>query len=196
MYQIPEKIPTFGDRPYCIERYVMRDKYIKEGMFGFVSWKWVNPFVKWINNRKCLEVMAGRGILSYALKQKGVNIITTDDFSWHTKEEFKQWNNSITEIEKIDAIEAIKKYGKEVNIVIMSWPYMDNTAYQVLKTLYEVNPFVYLVFIGEHWGGCTADDEFFQHFEEIEDENFQVVNEKYERWFGLHDYMMLGRYKK
>ncbi|KAA9007339.1 hypothetical protein F4V43_02310 [Paenibacillus spiritus] len=79
-YVIPEAMPVFNN-PFQDGAFEARYKYNKEGMFAFVSWRWINPFVEWIDNRRCLEVMAGRGILSYALRQKGVDIITTDDFS-------------------------------------------------------------------------------------------------------------------
>lgn len=197
MYEIPNEIPKFTNR-FDPASYTARDKYIEEGMFGFVSWKWVNPFVEWVNNRKCLEVMAGRGILSRALRQKGVDIVATDDFSWANNEngKFRKWNDTVTEVENMDAIESVETYGRDIDILIMSWPYMDDTAYKVIKKFNEVNPEGLIVYIGESWGGCTADDEFFEHFQEIEDdEKFNLVNESFERWNGLHDYPCLGKFK-
>ena len=54
-----------------------RQDYIQQGMFAFVSWKWVEPLAKWIGNRRCLEIMAGRGWWSHGLRQKGVDVIAT-----------------------------------------------------------------------------------------------------------------------
>lgn len=197
MYEIPNEIPKFTNR-FDPASYIARSKYIEDGMFAFVSWKWINPFVEWINNRKCLEVMAGRGILASALRQKGVSVIATDDFSWSKLEhgEYKKWEDTVTEVENLDAVKAVEKYGKEAGILIMSWAYMDDTAYRVIKKLNEVNPDALIVYIGESQGGCTADDEFFKHFDEIEDdEKFNVVSRSFERWQGLHDYPCLGKFK-
>lgn len=193
---IPNEMPKF--KPLDMEEYTVRQKYIEDGMFAFVSWKWLYPFVEWINNRKCLEVMAGRGILSLALRQKGIDVIATDDFSWSKIEHgnFKKWSDTVTEVEELDAIESVEKYGKDIDILIMSWPYMDDTAYKVIKTLNEINPHALTVYIGEGRGGCTANDIFFDNFEEIEDDSFLPVQRNFERWRGLYDRPTLGKFKK
>jgi hypothetical protein len=190
---IPDEMPKF--KKFDFDGFTMREEYLKEGMFAFVSWKWVNPFAEWINNRKCLEVMAGRGILSLALRQKGIDIIATDDFSWSEMDAFKKWKTTVTEVERLDAVESVVKYGEYIDILIMSWPYMDDTAYKVIRKLNEANPHALVVYIGEGYGGCTANDDFFEHFNEIDDESFKVVVKNFERWFGLHDSPRLGKYK-
>lgn len=179
-----------------IKETMMREKFVQMGMFGFVSWKWINPFSEWIGNRKCLEVMAGRGWLSYALRQKDIDVIATDNYSW-ARNLYKQWNDTVTEVEELDAIESIEKYASSVDIVIMSWAYMDNTAYQVLKRLKEVNPNAILVFIGEGAGGCTADDDFYESFDILEDYSFyKNVASNYERWESIHDRICIGRMRE
>jgi hypothetical protein len=198
VYIIPDEMPKFKDR-FSLDAFMARSNYIEEGMFAFVSWKWVNPLVEWIGERKCLEVMAGRGILALALKRKGIQMIATDDFSWANKVEgdtFKKWADSLTDVEEMDAVDAAEAYGKDIDILIMSWAYMDDTAYRVIKKLYEVNPLALVVCIGESCGGCTADNQFFAHFEEVPDEKFATVEAKFERWNGLHDRPTLGRYKE
>lgn len=172
----------------------LKEKFNKIGMFCFVSWKWINPLAKYLNDKKCLEVMAGRGWLSYALQQKGINVKATDNFSWHNKM-FPLWNDTVTDVEDIDAVKAVEKYGKEIDYLIMAWAYMDNTAYQVIKKLYEVNPNVQIIYIGEGHGGCTADDDFYNHFEIIEDEDFyDNVSKNYQSWEGIHDVLLLGKF--
>jgi hypothetical protein len=176
------------------KEHILRQKFIEIGMFGFVSWKWINPLAEWIGKRKCLEVMAGRGWLSYALRQKGVDIIATDNFSW-ANSDYPKWKETVTEVENIDAVEAVKKYGKDVNIIIMSWAYMDNTAFQVLKTMNEVNPDALMIYIGEGKGQSTADDMFYEHFQLVYDEVFyREVHQNYERWEGWYDRIYLGKY--
>ena len=44
--------------------------------------KWTNPLAKFIGDQKVLEVMAGNGMLAYTLKQRGIDIIATDNIAW------------------------------------------------------------------------------------------------------------------
>lgn len=173
------------------EAFELRKQWLKKGMYALVTWSWAKPFAEWIKDKKCLEVMAGRGWLSLALQSLGVDIIATDDYSWLRQ---KNWDEPVTEVEELDSIEAIEKYGKDIDLLIISWPYMDDAAYNTIKKLYEVNPDTQIVYIGEGMGGCTADDEFHEHFREIEDEDFQLVVSGFQQWWGLHDYVYLGRY--
>jgi len=96
-----------------LKEHHLKNAYNQAGMYAFVSWRWINPFVEWLADRKVLEVMAGRGWWTYALRQKGVNVIATDDFSWMNR----SWIDTLTEVEEVDAIEAVERYGKEVDVV-------------------------------------------------------------------------------
>ncbi|MEC0276870.1 hypothetical protein [Peribacillus frigoritolerans] len=175
----------------------LKSAFNDAGMFGFVSWKWVNPFVEWIGTKRVLEVMAGRGWLTHALRIKGVPVIATDDFSWANG---GGWKEPLTQVDHLDAIESVKLYGEQIDILIISWPYMNDTAYEVLKELHKVNPTALCVYIGEGPGGCTASDKFFSHFEdEHEMENaskWVEVQDNFQRWHGFHDRPAVGRYRK
>lgn len=188
MSNIPQSMPYIED---AFDQYTERDKWIKLGMFAFVCWNWITPFIKWINNRKCLEVMAGAGWLTKALREKGVSIISTDNNSWKNKQ---AWDN-VTDIMEMDAVEAIVKYGKVVDILIISWPYMDDTAFRCIQAAYTMNPDILIVYIGEGCGGCTANDQFFENFSEIDDPIFELASNKFKSWFGLHDNLILGQFK-
>lgn len=169
-----------------IEGYVnWRDKYIKEFGFPLFAEDWVKPLSTWIGDRPCLEIMAGTGYLSYALSLYGVNIKATDDYSWE-----KHFTN-FKDVENIDCLQAIKKYGKDVKFIICSWPYMDEMANFSLVMMREVNPKCRMIYIGEGWGGCTASDKFFNNVEECEVEGFNQAVSKYRRWSGLHDRISL-----
>lgn len=57
-------------------------------------------------------------------------------------------------------MEAIEKYKEIVNCIILSWPeYESDLAARVLEKCLEYN--ISMIYIGEDYGGCTADDEFF-----------------------------------
>lgn len=214
--EIPDKMPKYatsmferlkkiksGD-PSLVEQFIeadslgtmkeiqLKNAYNQAGMYAFISWQWVTPFIEWLNGRKVLEVMAGRGWWTYALRQKGVDVIATDDFSW----DYRSWMDTLTEVEEMDAIEAVEKYGKEVDVVTIGWPYMDNTAYRVIKRLHEVNPDALVVYIGEQ-GGCTADEAFHQHFNiDFSDTEFNKVTTRYQSWDHIHDRIFLGKYSE
>lgn len=173
------------------EAFKLREQCLNKGMYALVTWSWVTPFAEWIGDKKCLEVMAGRGWLSLALQSLGVNIIATDSYSW-SKE--RRWDEPVTEVEEIDAIKAVKKYGKDIDLLIISWPYMDNIAYNTIKELNNINPDAQIIYIGEDKGGCTANDNFFEHFKEINNKEFKKAVSNFQSWWGIHDHIKLGKY--
>ena len=135
MRRYEDNLPSLGD-PYLeedmygsLKELHLKNAYNQAGMYAFVSWRWLNKFIDWLDGRKVLEVMAGRGWWTHGLRQKGVDVIATDDFSWMNR----GWINTLTEVEEMDAIEAVERYGKKIDFVTMGWPYMDNTAYRVIK---------------------------------------------------------------
>lgn len=206
MGEIPELIPNmdipFSERLYNpsymtyderLEMFEFRHQYTKKYGFTLIDKRWISTLINTvIKDGKVLEVMGGSGYLSWALNKMGVNdIICTDNYSWAngTKPE---WLNSIPfEVESLDAIEAIKKYGKDIDFLLMSWPYMDSLAYDVLMTLREVNPKATLIYIGEDYGGCTANDDFFEAVEYINRDLATEVNDVFPSFDGIHDRVYL-----
>ena len=75
--------------------------------------------------------MCGSGALSYALQACGVQLIATDNFSWQENASF-WYEHPWTDIQLMDCLEAIREYGSRTDLVICSWPYMDDTCYQAL----------------------------------------------------------------
>lgn len=174
------------------EIFDLRDYYVRQGMYACVATKWTRPLAKWIGSRRCLEVMAGRGFLSYALTQEGVNVIATDNLSWAWK-----WADlpPVTQLIQMDAIEAVHTFGKDIDLLIASWPYMDDTMYLTAKALHEVNPNALIIYIGEDQGGCTANDYFFERIMFVEDDAFDKVSEQYDAWQMLHDRLCLFEWR-
>jgi hypothetical protein len=173
-----------------IRNFDQRIEIIKKLGYPLLSKSWIEPLAKWIGDKKCLEVMAGIGSLSKVLSDCGVNIIATDDYSWNGKNwtEESYWTN----IEKIDAVEAVKKYGKSVDYIICSWAYMDDTLYRVLLEMREQNKDCKLIYIGEENGGCTADYDFFDNIKHIDDREFEKAVKSYQRWNFIRDHIQLG----
>lgn len=148
---------------------------------------------------KCLEIMAGNGSLSKGLQDYGVDITPTDNYSMEDYFDKNMW----TDVENIDAVDAIIKYGKDVQFVLCSWiPYYQPIGYEAIKKLYEVNPNAIFIYIGEEQGGCTADDNFFKYSSEISiSERIDIDNsllEKIEKslknWHGINAKIKFMRY--
>ena len=165
-----------------------RSHFIKVQGFPLLSEDWVKPLARWIGDRPCLEIMCGNGYLSYALSKYGCKIKATDNFSW---EKNFDGMGKIYPIENLDCIAAIEKYGREVKFIICSWPYMDDKAYRCLLKMREVNPKCRMIYIGEDFGGCTANDDFFNELEECYVKGFDEAVSNYRRWDSIHDTIRL-----
>jgi len=194
---IPDCYPEFFVSRYDprIDNFGLRDIVIDHMGYALIANDWIIPLSKWVDRRMCLEVMSGSGALAYALKKQNINVIATDsfsaddNFSYYWKEDNMMW----TEVENIDALGAVRKYGKETDLVIISWPFMDNTATEVLEEMRSTNPDCMMIYIGEDKGGCTANSRFFNTARPVRDEEFAKAVKKFKRWNGLNDFPKLFR---
>lgn len=180
------QVSFLSDRELGMDALVFRDEIIKRSGYALLAYDWIRPLADWIGQRRCLEIMAGSGALSYGLGQCGVDIVATDNKSWGTRESdwfSKPW----TKVEQLDAVQAIKLYAKEYAVVICSWPYMDDGAYQALCEMRKVNPGAIMIFIGEPEGGATASSAFYETMQEIEDPLFLAAVERFKQMPGIHD---------
>lgn len=164
------------------DQFDAKRKANKWGMWTIVDLMWTKQLADWIDGRKVLEVMAGRGWLAKALASHGVDIIATDNQSWnHSK-------HGIFDIQRIDAIAAVRQNDNS-DILLIAWPpYNEPIATRTCDAWGTKRPIVY---IGEGQNGCTADNEFFEHF--YPDDDLMI---KIPRWYGLYDYLEIGTWKK
>ena len=201
-HEIPERYPaetiaTFENKQGLDEAFMtVRDEIIKASGYAVLTMAWLRPLAEWIGGRRCLEVMAGCGSLSKCLSDLGVDVICTDSYGWEDKA--TAWfETPWTPVERLDAVSAIRKYGSERDIIICSWPYMDDSCYHALLAMRESNPDALMLYIGEpatHFGaGATADDAFFRVAEPAFDEDFETVAAQYMKCYLLHDRPMLFR---
>lgn len=173
----------------------LRDAYISFMGFSFINNDYAEQMANFLKGKKVLEVMSGNGFFSRMLKEKGVDLISTDLYVGNDNP-YGLVKVLDKDIERIDAIEAVEKYGKEVDYLIMSWPpYNKPIGSQVVKKIKEVCPNVKIIYIGETEGGCTADDYFFEITERVNDEAFEPVKYSYESWHFVHDYPQLLKVK-
>ena len=163
----------------------IRRTIIKYSGYALLTWEVINFLSKFLNGN-CLEIISGSGYLTWALKQKNINIIATDNFSWDIN--FEKW----IDIEQLDAISAINKYGKALTYIIASWfPYDDNLAYECLIAVRKINPKCKMLIITESKFGCCANDKFFDNIEIINNKYIDEINNIYTSWFGIYDKFML-----
>lgn len=194
-HEIPAAYPKDISRAWkseLLKAGLDRYKFIENGSFALISNDWVKPLSEWIGNRKCLEIMSGTGMLSRSLQDFNVSIRATDDFSWKFDD-----NTWITEssqwccVEKFDCISAIQRYGVDVDIIICSWPYINDIAYQSLLKMRSINPDCVMIYIGEDKGGCTASEEFFKAVEIVKDPEFKRAITEFKHWYNISDYPYL-----
>lgn len=84
----PERTENYNFHPYYDYYHPLIDarlECINYGMWTIVDKNWTKILADWIEGRKCLEIMAGAGWLSYALSGFGTKCTATDDFSWDEK---------------------------------------------------------------------------------------------------------------
>ncbi len=133
-----------------------------------------------------LEVGCGTGYWAYEiekvyshLKTDYKQVIATDPepYSCVAVKTKKLW----VDVERITAEEAIRKYPDRT--LIMCWPSLDREWTGKALEQYTEQGGELLVHIGE-FGGCTANEHFFQvldeHWEEVENLGIPV-------WWGVHD---------
>lgn len=186
---IPECFPCelenkYGRSESLLFGYKARDSCTKVGMWAIITKQWTKKLAKWIGNRKCLEVMSGAGFLAKALKEHGVDIIATDDFSW-AKDQHRDMK-LVCEVENIEGKEAVEKYSNR-DILIVSWPpYQGNHINLICDEWGNSKPIIY---IGEGEWGCCANDDFFSNYKEGEDLQIDIP-----QWYGIHDYLSVGKW--
>lgn len=170
----------------------IREVYLPRFGFPLLNKDFIDDLVKFIDGRKVLEIACGNGFLAKCLHDKGVSIIPTDNLSWETSPNIRgdlhKWKfYHYVDIEQIDYHKALDKYIGSVGVVLISWPvYGDSIAFNVLRKCIEYN--VPLIYIGERYGGCTADDHFFVAIDNDKYKlTFDELSTKYISFFGLYD---------
>ena len=145
-----------------------RDSFIDIGMYGLVDMSHVRRFVdtQQLKGKHVLEIMAGNGYLTKAIRDCGVKIIGTDNGSWYRRE-YTMVN--IGKIIQMDCMQAIREHGPRADALICSWPYCSGPAgdaYTKAALLWdELFPDKPHYYYGECAHGVTATLEFFDLFE-------------------------------
>ncbi len=113
------------------------------------------------NYSPLIEIGAGHGYWAYLLEEAGADIIAFDDYSWFGKTVLDGEKFYIN-VEK--ANHKIVKGYPERNLLLCWPPPFNDMAYKCVKAFKGQ----YLIYIGEDYKGCTANDKFheyvYEHF--------------------------------
>lgn len=131
---------------------------------NYSYWKYNPEFITeilgYLRRYKVLEIFAGNGYLASLLNEGGIHITSTTRFSSHDGHQFGMHFPVI----EMEASQAIKEYGEQSDILLMSWPTVTEEVINAVR-LWGTKPFL---FIGEitnysknELGGC-ATDRFFE----------------------------------
>lgn len=170
--QYNEALPKL-DKALRNFRDYLEDTY---GMWSYVNASFAKALSDYLNGAPTLEIMAGNGYISKGLRNNNAHqeIYTTDSQAWVKENETGK--HPVTTIEKLDALDAIRKYGDQVQYVIMSWaPDKQETDWEVLQLLRKDYPDVKLLVIGEK-DGATDSKRFWQEAHLSQDDDLKKVN--------------------
>lgn len=136
----------------------VRESYIDQFGFSLLSMKAVEAMRPY---QPIVELGAGSGYWSYELKRFGIDVIATDPFDeqfWSfRKKERERWQKLYTDIEKLNSVEAVRKYPNRVPLIV--WPsYKESWAADAL----DIYTGSVVIYFGEGEGCATADDRFHQ----------------------------------
>lgn len=110
-----------------------------------------------------LEIMAGNGYWSLALKRAGLKTIATDSFTWAKTSATGAKNLFL--VHDLPAEQAIRTY-KQADLIICSWaPNFGHSDWAAVQSWRRYNPAAHLLFVGEK-NGVTNSPLFWQkaHF--------------------------------
>lgn len=187
---VPKEYPFNNDDLFTMRdvRESLLKNYMKTilnqfGMWAIVDLTWTKELANFLGDRRVLEVMAGVGWLAKALKEHGIDVVATDDASWQDCHTLAQGGQTVTEVGKLDALDAVKA-NPQAEVLVVSWPaYKDRAIVDVCDEWGCERPIIY---IGESSGGCTACAEFFDHFEA------ESLGISMPRHAGLYDSVSVG----
>lgn len=157
------------------------------GYWATITQDFVQALKNEFPEQRFLELMAGNGYLSKGLRDLDVETYCTDDLSWS---KYNQTGNlKLTEVESLDALSALEKYGTKVDNVVIAWsPDREDIDYKILQAVRKLS--VNLLVIGEKYG-ATDSKEFWDDATLVDDPRIERINQKYSRYDIVHDQLYL-----
>ncbi|MDK9789754.1 hypothetical protein [Vibrio sp. D431a] len=144
------------------------------GLFLNATPAFIDELATELQGKKVLEIFAGNGFLANELSLRGVDVKATSILSSMDGHDV----NLYCEVENIDAIEAVHKYGASHDVLLMSFPTVTESA---IKAVFEWGEARDVVYIGERstrtehqqgfLAGCASDS---LHYSLIEHKRFST----------------------
>jgi hypothetical protein len=146
----------------------------KCGYYGKATKDFAEDLKYFIGDKILLDPMAGNGFMVKAFREAGIRTIGTDDNSWRISENF----------ENLDAIDSLRKYGDEIDYLLISWaPANSDVDVRLLREVRSNFPHITIINIGEFIDGCTGSDDFWEEAEE------HYLDLKYETLMQVTDFV-------
>lgn len=139
---------------------------------GDVTW-----MVEQLDGRGVVEVGAGTGYWAWQLEQAGVDVAAYDPYPPGEDNEYCKAGPYTTIL--ADDATAIKHHQDRA--LLMVWPPYGGEHARHALSVYEGD---LLIYAGESWGGCTADDGFYELLDAEWDE--VSVAPQHVTWWGIH----------
>lgn len=105
-----------------------------------------------------VSVGAGFAYTESLVIKQGGDIIATD-LTPGPENKWCRQGKAYTKVEKLEAAAAVSKYRNRN--VFMAWPPYDDSM--ALRVAQRMSGGRFLIFVGEDYGGCTANDDFFHY---------------------------------
>jgi hypothetical protein len=165
----------------------LRSKFVREFSWAIPTIDVVGKIRDATLGKKILEVGAGNGLWAKLLKMSGSEIIATDSFESHGFSE----DNTYLPVHNLEAVAAIEQ-NRDCDVLMLIWPAYDtDMAERALKAFKGST----VVYIGEGYSGCNANDAFFEELAENWDEVRFDDDIYVPQWSGIHDSLEIYRRK-
>jgi hypothetical protein len=148
----------------------------------------IHWLAKQLKGRPVVELGAGNGYWAHLLEQVGIEVTAYDRaLAWRGDE--NHWIRSDTKVwHPVRRGTQAMVRNHQDKVLMLCWPpYNNRFAVETLR-YYQGDT---LVYVGEHEGGCCADDEFFAALEQDWIET--ACYDEMIQWSGIHDYMWVYR---
>tara|TARA_R110000803_G_scaffold158426_2_gene222707 strand:- start:742 stop:1266 length:525 start_codon:yes stop_codon:yes gene_type:complete len=155
------------------DQWRQRDAQIKESGFARIDQAVAESIAEY---SPLIEIGAGSGKLAEMIAAQGGDIIATDDYSG----DYPFGTGDHFPVANMDARDAVLAYPDRN--VLCSWPsYSHNWFTDACK---EIETDIFLIYIGEGEGGCTADEEFHPYLSQCFTHIQHIPMLQY---YGIHD---------
>lgn len=154
----------------------------RQSLAARYAWSIISPGdVTWmteqLNGRAVVEIGAGTGYWAWQLEQVGVDVAAYDPNPVREDNSYCKAGPYTTVLR--DDATAVKHHQDRA--LLMVWPPYGGEHARHALSLYKGD---LLIYAGEPWGGCTADDGFYELLEA--EWGVISVSQKHVAWWGIH----------